>query len=260
LYDRLLLLHVDVPSFRSLSIRLMRTHLLTLLLDSDHDNHSHTHMRGSRGNSVEQFRRESLDILSVDSPRHLLFLNLDACVDSCGQTQEALSDLLTALASMVKTSCAALTVLQAKQVQVVEAEEQAALAAAAAAQRNGLEEEEEDEEGVVTMQQSQVQCTQYGYFSQVDALPPTTTSSSQPFPPPNTDPGRSRSSSRAQRRLDEFAQEVDDAFAVLWRLGCGLARGKPQDFGLPLQPSTRWDGVMRGGSALCCCLVVVCIN
>ena len=66
--------------------------------------------------------RESLDMLSVQSPRHLLFLNLDVCLDSSGDTQEALYDLLTSLTSMVKTSCAALVVLQAKQAEVVAAE------------------------------------------------------------------------------------------------------------------------------------------
>jgi hypothetical protein len=92
------------------------------------------------------------------------------------------------------------------------------------------------------IQQSQVQCTQYGYFSQVEVLPATsssTTTSVSTSINSNSIGGRSRSTSRSQRRLDEFAQEADEAFLVLWRLCCGLARGQPQDFGLPLQPSTR---------------------
>lgn len=159
----------------------------------------------------------------MESPRHLLFLNLDACVDSSGQSQEAVYDLLTSLTAMVKTSCAALLVLRAKQARMVAREVLAAEAAATAAQSGGRSENnvpEDDREEVVAY--SQVQCTQYGYFSQAEVFPATSSSPTSANTHINASQsangsvnvsgkaigGMSRSTSRSQRRLDEFAQEV----------------------------------------------------
>lgn len=228
MYDRILQLHCEVPCFRSLSIRLLRTHLHTLTIDDD--SQANRCDAGMGGRSNQETRMESKDILSVESPRHLLFLNLDTCMDSGGQTQEALYDLIITLTSMVKSSCGALLLMQLRQEQLIAAEENSARAS----QRDIEINENEDS----TTRLSQVPCTQYGYFSQVD-LPPTAATS---IANPNRTILKNGQENirRSQRRLDEFAKEVDDTFLLLWKLCCGLARGKPSDFSLPLQPSTRY--------------------
>lgn len=207
-------------SFRSHSVRLLRNHLQSLVVDNDSGPFSRTCRIGEV--SFEQLRRESQDLLSVESPRHLLFLNLDSCVDNSGQTQEAIYDLIVSLTSMLQTSCTSLQEMQLKHSQMV------------AAAENRVSLAENDDEAMPLSQG--VPCTQYGYFSQVDLSQHASSSSQGPSRVIDED---SRAIRRAERRLVEYAQEVDDAFVILWKLCCGLARGKTSDFSLPQQPSTR---------------------
>ena len=192
-------------SLRSLSVRLTRTHLLTLLLDNEDS--------PSRSNAGH-WQKEIRDILSVESPRYMLHLNLDSCVDQNADSQEALCDLLVTLATMVKKSSGALASLWENVDEALESHDKCG--------------------GLDGSRDVEAPCTQYGYCSQIDAFQSSISSSSQ-----NNIARNSRHSSRARRKLHDFAQEVDDAFTVLWRLCCGLAHDKPHDYSLPVHPSTR---------------------
>ena len=65
LYSSLLHLHVEVSSFRSLSLRLLRRHLVTLLLDNDSaPDVCGSRYRGGGGGGEEQVRRYASIYLS----------------------------------------------------------------------------------------------------------------------------------------------------------------------------------------------------
>ena len=202
---------------RLLTMRLVKNHMLTLVTEDGNESFWKRNVIGFNNCiNVKEKSKVSQDLLSVESPRYLLFVNLNACMDA-GQYQESMYDLLTTLTSMVIISSEAFISMQSK------------LARKFSAEQAGETALSQTESG------AGVPSTQYGFYTQCDATLPRSSNN-----------GASLSgTSRAERRLENFGKELEESFMALWCLCRGLARGSLQDFGLPPAPSTRLASLLH---------------